>query len=295
MIIDAHLHLYQSKKHGEKAKGDYHIWEYGPKKDVKFSELSGDIEDALNTIDEASAEKAVIVNLCHREAVKAMNFEGIGDDLAAKLKASNEWVCQIAEDYRELEAFVGIDPSILSSSEMVTHVNDMVKDFGARGVKVHPVHQKFLMHDNRLLDVWGKCQDLGVSVIAHCGPAREGVQYGSPESFIPTLESFPELKVVICHMGGGMWRELPGLAGRFFNAFFDLSEIIEWVGAPLAPSSRELAELIMVMNPEKVIMGSDFPWYDIKTSVDKIRNLPLLNNDQKENILGKNAKRIFSL
>lgn len=293
MIIDSHMHLYQSKKQGSEAKKNYQIWEYGSKKDVEYSKYSGDVEDALKAIDEAGACKAIIVNLCHEQVLETMNFEGIGDDLADKLKASNEWMCQIAEENPRLEAFIGIDPSILGINEMPSHVEHMVKEYGAKGVKVHPVHQQFFMHDIRMRNVWEICEDLGVPVIAHSGPAKKDPQYASPESFIPTLEAYPDLKVVICHMGGGNWKELPIISHRYTNAFFDISEIIEWMGATRAPSRYELAKLIIEMNPDKVIMGSDFPWYDIKTTVDKVLDLPLLNDGHKASILGRNAKQIL--
>jgi predicted TIM-barrel fold metal-dependent hydrolase len=96
-------------------------------------------------------------------------------------------------------------------------------------------------------------------------------------------------------MGGGNGKELPIISHRYTNAFFDISEIIEWMGATRAPSRYELAKLIIEMNPDKVIMGSDFPWYDIKTTVDKVLDLPLLNDGHKASILGRNAKQILGV
>ena len=51
------------------------------------------------------------------------------------------------------------------------------------------------------------------------------------------LAAFPDLKVIIAHMGGGTWGQARELAEAFPNAYFDCCEIIEWVGgATNAPS-----------------------------------------------------------
>ncbi|GAI54065.1 unnamed protein product [marine sediment metagenome] len=42
-------------------------------------------------------------------------------------------------------------------------------------------------------------------------------------------------------------------------------------------------------------MGSDFPWYDIDHSVERVMELPLLSTEQKEALLGANAIRILGL
>ena len=43
------------------------------------------------------------------------------------------------------------------------------------------------------------------------------------------------------------------------------------------------------------MMGSDFPWYDLDHTVERIMELPVLSNEEKEGILGANAVRILGL
>ena len=42
-------------------------------------------------------------------------------------------------------------------------------------------------------------------------------------------------------------------------------------------------------------MGSDFPWYDIDHTIDRVMELPVLSKDQKDEILGANAARILGI
>ena len=117
----------------------------------------------------------------------------------------------------------------------------------------------------------------------------ELVAVDTPEAFTPVMQAFPELRIVMAHLGGGSWRQLPEFAEAHPSAYYDLCEIIEWTGAPRAPTDLDLAKLILKVGVEKVLMGSDFPWYSILHTVEKVNELPILTDEQKSLILGGNA------
>jgi predicted TIM-barrel fold metal-dependent hydrolase len=171
----------------------------------------------------------------------------------------------------------------------------MVETHGARGLKLHGAVQGFSMADERLWPVYGLCQELGLPVLGHGGPDRQGGGFAEPKAFGAMLKAFPRLKVIIAHMGGATWRQSPEIAALYPNAFFDCCEIIEWTGAPNAPSDEELARLIRTVGPDRVMMGSDFPWYDLDHSVQRVSELPVLSAAEKEAIMGANAMRILGL
>jgi predicted TIM-barrel fold metal-dependent hydrolase len=294
LIIDMHIHLYQSKRHGSNHKKGYDIWEYGEKKDVSFSDYHGDLEDTLEAIHHAGAYKGVIVNLIYPSTLNPQEYEG-AITLGDKLKASNAWFCNLAKKHKELIPYIGVDPSILDTADMIRHIKVMKEKHGAKGVKIHSVQQKFYMHDDRMMPIWKACVDLGLPVLAHAGPARQGEKFAEPHAFAQLLEALPDLKVVLAHMGGGTWKQLREISERFHNAFFDISEIIEWTGAPRAPSDLELANLILDVGPERVMMGSDFPWYNIDHTIERVIELPVLSKEHKEGILGANAARILGI
>jgi predicted TIM-barrel fold metal-dependent hydrolase len=298
-IIDVHIHLYRTNEQGHRGKEEYEIWEYGEKK-VQLSKYGGSPDEALYAIREAGAKKAVVVNLCSRsnlleEAKLELSDDGnekeLGNciNLADRLKASNEWVCQLAKRHPEFVPFIGVDPGILGPVENETHVREMVRKWGAKGIKVHPVSQGFFLHDSRMSGVWRVCVDLDLPIITHVGPAKTGKQYSTPQAFFPFLKMHPEIRIVMAHMGGGSWRQIPRFAEKFPNAYYDLCEIIEWTGASNAPTDFELSKLILNVGVNKVMMGSDFPWYSILHTVDKVKELPLITSEQKSLILGGNA------
>ena len=85
------------------------------------------------------------------------------------------------------------------------------------------------------------------------------------------------------------------VARAFPNVAFDLCEIIEWMGAPHAPSVEELAALIRDIGPERVVLGSDYPWYEPARTAELVLALPGLSQAEKNAILGENAARLFGL
>jgi len=100
---------------------------------------------------------------------------------------------------------------------------------------------------------------------------------------------------VLAHLGGGRWRQAADVAAAFPNVSFDLCEIVAWAGAPGAPTRDELGSMISEIGPERVLFGTDFPWYDVGATIDQVMELPHLATEQKEGILGANAIRILGL
>jgi predicted TIM-barrel fold metal-dependent hydrolase len=311
LIIDSHLHLFRKREYGVLDKINYEVWEYGDKQGVIFSSYAGDLADTLQAMDQAGAQQAVVVNLFSPSLVlpqaimdfpldisdeqKTLSIKEINASMPQRLKESNEWTCQVARDHPQLVPFIALDPSILTISEMESHIREMA-DHGARGVKMHPALQKVYMHDERMLQVWKTALELGFSIIAHSGPSKGDSQYAEPDAFSQVLAALPGLPVVLAHMGGGgSWRQCLDIAQAFPDAYFDLCEIIEWCGAPHAPTTQELARLILDVGYERVLFGSDFPWYDIEHTKELVLELPILAKEQKEAILGANAIRILGI
>ena len=99
----------------------------------------------------------------------------------------------------------------------------------------------------------------------------------------------------MAHLGNGSWRQTIELAKAHPNAIFDTSEISEWYGATLAPTPEQLARMIKEIGPERVMLGTDFPWWTPTHCAERIMDLPVLSQEEKEGILGANAARILGI
>lgn len=308
--IDVHMHLYQSVESGEWWKAGYEIFEYGEKDGVEFSGYSGTIDDALQAMKEAGFAHGVAVNLLsvdlfRAEAIAMLPPKMQGEDrdraiaeidrtMADRFRDFNRWLVDAVADVPQITPFVGVDPSAFTPQENVDHVGEMAGR-GARGIKLHPVVQQFEPGDRRMHPVYEACREMGLAVLSHTGSAKGGDTYADPNGFAAVLSDFPGLTVVLAHLGGGRWHQTADLASEFPALTFDLCEIVAWVGAPNAPSRDDLAALIRRIGPERVMLGTDFPWYDLDTTAEQVMSLPKLSAEEKEAILGANAVRILGL
>jgi predicted TIM-barrel fold metal-dependent hydrolase len=301
------MHIYETKIEGQRQKAAYEIWEYGVKLGVPFSEYGGDVDDALTAMRQAGYTHAVSLNLFTRElmreellaalppgADRALALAEIDETLAHRLRASNRWACDAARAHPEITPFMAVDPGVLSPEANVTHLRELAQ-LGARGVKLHPVLQRFSPNDPRMLPVYRACVELGLAVLSHSGTARGMTQYAEPLAFAEVARQFPDLTLILAHLGGGSWRQTAELARSFSNVYFDCCEIVEWAGAPNAPSDSELTRLIRDVGSHRVMLGSDFPWYDLDRTVERVMALPLLSREEREGIMGANAVRILQL
>ena len=149
----------------------------------------------------------------------------------------------------------------MTPEDAAAHLRDMVESHGARGIKLHAPIQRFFMGDKRMWPVYQTCVELGLGIVVHSGKAQGEDQYGDPQAFAEVLGAFPDLKLVLAHMGNGAWRQTKEIAEAYPNAVFDCCELMEWAGAgaPNAPSVDQLAQLIKDVGPERVMLASDFP------------------------------------
>ncbi len=309
--VDSHVHLFRSKEEGQADKDGYEIWEYGEKPHVCFSEAFGTVDEVMADLAATGISKAVVVNLfvgaAARDAKRAalpdslsgrerdQAYDRIEAELVGELTAFNQWICDVSRAHGEIVPFVAADITVLPADACAAHVRSMVTENGARGVKLHGASQGFSMSDERLWPTYAVCQELGVPVIGHSGPDTDGAGFAEPRGFAGMLKSFPDLTVVLAHMGGATWDQAREIAETYPNAFFDCCEIIEWTEGTNAPTEVELAQLIKDVGPHRVTMGSDYPWYDLDHTVERVMELPLLSAEEKEGIIGANAMAILKL
>jgi uncharacterized protein len=305
VLVDTHMHIYESHAQGRSHKASYVISEYGPAK-VPLSARAGDLDDALDSMAKAEFSFAVVANLFYtakagEEIVELCPGSADGTSIRhtassarERLRAYNNWLCRLCETHPQLIPFVALDPWVMTSNEMEGHLIEMTNGFAVRGVKLHPVAQHIDADDERLLSVYRTCARLGIYVLAHSGTAG-GNSFAEPWRFGRILRAVPTLKLVLAHLGGGAWHQVGELAEAFPSVNFDCSEIIAWAGAPSAPTQLELAQLIRVVGSHRVLMGTDFPWYDLDKTAEQVVSLPLLSDEEKELILGQNAINLLNL
>ncbi len=119
-------------------------------------------------------------------------------------------------------------------------------DLGARGIKLHPRAQKFLLNDERLAPVFDLAAGRGVPILIHAGRGLPPIA----SQLEGLVDSHPGAQLILAHAGIA---DLANLADRFAGkrgVFFDTSV---W-------SAIDLLGLLRLVPPEQVVYASDYPY-----------------------------------
>jgi hypothetical protein len=154
-------------------------------------------------------------------------------------------------------------------------------DLGARGIKLHPRAQRFVLNDERLAPVFALAAERHVPILIHGGRGLPPIS----DHLARLVEEYPQAQLIIAHAGIA---DLAGLAGRFAGkagVFFDTS-----VWSPV-----DLLSFFHLVAPEQVLYASDYPYARPPSSLlNAIRTARVAGFDdaQLRGMLAGNANRI---
>jgi uncharacterized protein len=154
-------------------------------------------------------------------------------------------------------------------------------DLGARGIKLHPRAQKFLLNDTRLAPVFELAAERRVPILIHGGRGLPPIA----DNLERLVDAYPEAQLIIAHAGIA---DLTGLAGHFAGragVYFDTSV---W-------SSIDLLSFFRLVSPEQVLYASDYPYGQQPVSLLlalRTARAAGLTEAQIEGMLAGNANRI---
>lgn len=288
LVVDVHVHVFAEAD--DPMRDGYEIWEYGERSDVEFGERRGTVDDLLDSLVDSPCGHCVILGMF----VPEVEIGSAGPSLPERLRAYNQWILATANKSPRITPLVAADPSVLGGRAGGEHLR-LAAEQGARGIKVHPVVQRFLPDDPRMTETYAVCEELGLTVLSHSGKSRAAPQWADPFAFSAVMEAHPRLHLLLAHLGGASWHQIREFAAAYPTVSFDLCEIIAWTGAPGAPTSDELGRLIRDIGAERVLFGTDFPWYEVDRTIDQLMDLPHLSDEQRRGILGENAVRRMGL
>ncbi len=154
-------------------------------------------------------------------------------------------------------------------------------DLGARGIKLHPRAQRFLLNDERLAPVFALAAERRVPILIHGGRGLPPIA----DHLARLVDQYPDAQLIIAH--GGI-ADLPALAERFAGkpgVFFDTS-----VWSPV-----DLISVFHVFSPEQVLYASDYPYGQQPSSLLislRTARASGLNDDDLRNMFAGTANRI---
>jgi uncharacterized protein len=154
-------------------------------------------------------------------------------------------------------------------------------DRGARGIKLHPRAQRFVLNDERLAPVFALAAERRVPILIHGGRGLPPIA----DDLARLVDSYPDAQLIIAHAGIA---DLAALAGRLAGrkgVFFDSS-----VWSPV-----DLLDFFHQVPPEQILYASDYPYGRQPQSLTIALRVAItagLSEAQLRDMLAGNAKRI---
>ncbi len=200
----------------------------------------------------------------------------------------NAFALSTAEKYDNLIPFCSVHPLNENIFQKLTEL----KNAGIKGIKHHPDYVGIMLDDERMHPLLQAASDLELPMVIHAGfdPVSPEKMHATPDAICNVIEKFPNLTLIVAHMGGVMmWEEvIDKLCGK--NVWLDTAFCCERIGF-----SVELANRIFERHDiGKILFGSDAPWAK-PSEIIELLNKSKLSQDELDAILYKNAKRLFGI
>ena len=154
-------------------------------------------------------------------------------------------------------------------------------DLGARGIKLHPRAQGFLLTDDRLEPVFALAAERRVPILIHGGRGLPPISEGLGR----LMDRHPEAELIIAHAGIADMAGLAHVFGSRAGVFFDTS----------AWSPVDLLDFYRQVSPEQVLYASDYPYGQQPSSLlIAVRTARAAGFDEQQlrDMLYSNANRI---
>jgi predicted TIM-barrel fold metal-dependent hydrolase len=168
--------------------------------------------------------------------------------------------------------------------DAVELIDKAVDEWGFKGVKMNPLFNNFLPDSKIVHPVMEAAGRHHVPVLIHCGHPP----WSLPWSFERLADRFPDVKIVMAHMGHGHI--------VYINGALDVAEdfgniLVDTAGMTMHSKIREAVERL---GEDRVMYGSDMPLGHPAWEIPKVK-ISGLNEEHIRKVLHDNAIEIYQL
>lgn len=299
MIIDVHCHVWEEQYLSE----DLRTILTGVAKRLNFDLnliLNAGPERLVSEMDDAGIDKTVILGLDYEYLFKGK----------VSYKEYNDIVKSYTNEYPDrLIGFAGIDPR--RGKEAIVELERCIEEFGFKGVKLWPL-TGFYPDDVQFYPFYERVEDLGVTILCHTGlgPTKTYLKYNRPMYVDTVAVDFPNINIIMAHMGDPWVNEAIAVAAKNPNVYLDISGLEPFFkNAPLV-FFQNIFEAKMSCGIEKILFGSDWPLFTPILSLQeyiegikkmkvpppmKLMGVPEFTTEELNKILGDNATNQLGL
>lgn len=215
---------------------------------------------------------------------------------------STEDVIQLTEGNPRLKAIGNVEFDTLDTNQ-IEKLKGYLKNKKICAVKFYLGYEEFYPDDPKLSSLYKFCEKEGYSVVYHTGVLETGskglLKYAHPLTVDNVAVDFPNLKIVIAHMGNPWILDCGAVMLKNKNVYMDLSGFFDEYRSIRKDQVDYFVKRLWEFRQftgefRKCLFGTDWPLYDQKEYLDAVLKLPM-NKEESELILWKNAQKIFNL
>jgi len=213
---------------------------------------------------------------------------------------TNQQIAELVSTSDRLAGFASVDPLVAGSPDHLTHA---IRDLGLRGLKLHPSAQEFYPDDPAVYPLYEQATELGIPVVFHAGLSwapKARLKYAHPSHFEDVAADFPNLNIVLAHLGWPWVVDVVALALKYPNVYLDTSAL--YFDNPrdfLRFAMTQQVPLSVFENSlrHQIVFGSNYPRVEIKNMAHEIRQLgfseaclKLIFEENARRLLGENVR-----
>lgn len=223
------------------------------------------------------------------------------DAPATGIEVPNEYVAEyVARFPGRFFGFASVDPN---RPDKVSRLEYAIKELGLRGLKLGPIYQNFYPDAKEHFELYQKADELNIPILIHQGTSfvPEGFLDASrPAALDPIARAFPNLKILVAHMGHPWVDECISVVRKNTNMYMDVSAL----GGRPWQYYNALVSACEYGVTHKILFGSDFPFFTTAKMIEATRNinhlvegtnLPRVPEKVIEDIIHRNTPEILGL
>lgn len=243
-------------------------------KDIEHFTHSMDLDSFVKEIKETPIAASVIV----------------GRDTPG-IKHSNDEICELVKQHKELVGVGSIDPHRWGIKAAVKEVERAVKQLGLMAINVEPGFGSPPRNadDPMLFPIYDACDQLGVPVSIMSGPTAPSLEMVNPTAVGHVARAFPNLSIICYHGFYPYVNEIIGVAFRWENVFIVPDMYI------FAPGGSLYVEAANGCMRHQILYGSSYPFRPMAQSINDYRSLLGFNDDVIDDVMYENARRVLKL
>ena len=210
---------------------------------------------------------------------------------------------EFADSSKKIRIIATINPLSYTKDDLAK-LDELYRTKKTVGIKLYTGYQHFYPDDGRCYPVYELCQKYNAPIIFHSGDTLGGVEekpkikYSQPIHIDDIAVEFPNLKIIIAHMGNPWLIDCAEVLYKNKNVYADISGLVTPEENFKSPSGRllkrRIQELIDYSSPKKLLYGTDWPLSPMKDYLQFVKSLGLGEKDL-DRVLYKNAQELFNL